>query len=149
MDLILWRHADAADGEPDLARELTLRGHKQAERMARWLSKRLPNDTRVVSSPAKRAQQTALALGPTFTLDDRVAPGAWPSDVLAACGWPAGGSVLVVGHQPTLGRVVSQLLTGQSRDWPLRKGAIIWLRAREREGEGQVVLRAALSAELI
>ena len=149
MDLILWRHADAADGEVDLARELTLRGHKQAERMARWLSKRLPGDARIVSSPAQRARETATALAPNFQVDDRVAPGAWPSDVLAACGWPEGGSVVVVGHQPTLGRIVSQLLTGESRDWSFRQGAIVWLRSREREGDAQVVLRAALTPELI
>jgi phosphohistidine phosphatase len=149
LDLILWRHADAEDGEVDLARELSLRGHKQAERMGRWLSKRLAEGTRVVSSPAQRARQTALALGPQFTVDDRLAPGAWPSDVLAASGWPEGGSVVVVGHQPTLGRVVGQLLVGEPRDWSLRKGAIVWLRSREREGDPQVVLRAALTPELL
>ena len=47
MDLILWRHADAENGEVDLARELSLRGHKQAERMGRWLSKRLAEGTRI------------------------------------------------------------------------------------------------------
>mgnify|MGYP003693557069 CR=1 FL=1 len=26
MDLILWRHAEAEDGSPDLARELTAKG---------------------------------------------------------------------------------------------------------------------------
>ena len=38
MNLILWRHAEAQDAEPDLARELTPRGRKQAERMARKVS---------------------------------------------------------------------------------------------------------------
>ena len=37
MDLILWRHADAEDGMPDLERKLTRKGHKQAEAVARWL----------------------------------------------------------------------------------------------------------------
>ena len=37
MDLILWRHADAeiaSEGEDDLSRELTVKGEKQAVRMA-------------------------------------------------------------------------------------------------------------------
>ena len=33
MDLILWRHAEAEPGEPDLGRRLTAKGLKQAERM--------------------------------------------------------------------------------------------------------------------
>ena len=37
MNLLLWRHAEAQDGDPDLARELTARGRKQAEKMAHWL----------------------------------------------------------------------------------------------------------------
>ena len=31
MDLILWRHADAEDGSPDMARSLTEKGQKLAE----------------------------------------------------------------------------------------------------------------------
>ena len=41
MELILWRHADAEPGDPDLARRLTSKGQKQAERMAAWLGPRL------------------------------------------------------------------------------------------------------------
>ena len=47
----------------DLARSLTPRGHKQAERMAAWLNQRLPETTQVLVSLAQRTQQTALALG--------------------------------------------------------------------------------------
>ena len=39
MDLILWRHAEAhegQEGEDDLLRRLTPRGEKQAARMAAW-----------------------------------------------------------------------------------------------------------------
>ncbi len=34
MDLLLWRHAEAEDGTPDLKRKLTPRGEKQARQMA-------------------------------------------------------------------------------------------------------------------
>ena len=36
MDLLLWRHAEAVEGSPDHARELTERGQRQARRMATW-----------------------------------------------------------------------------------------------------------------
>ena len=35
MDLLLWRHAEAEDGEDDLKRRLTQRGEKQARAMAK------------------------------------------------------------------------------------------------------------------
>ncbi len=36
MELILWRHAEAEPGEPDLGRRLSAKGEKQARRMAEW-----------------------------------------------------------------------------------------------------------------
>jgi len=41
MELILWRHAEAEIGEPDLGRKLTGRGDKQARRVAEWLHAQL------------------------------------------------------------------------------------------------------------
>ena len=134
MELILWRHAEAEGGEPDLARRLTPKGRRQAERMAGWLEARLPEDYQLVASPAARAQETARALSKSIRTVDTVAPGAQPKDILAAAGWPsAGGTVLVVGHQPTLGQAISLLLTGAARPWRLRKGAICWLEQRPGE----------------
>jgi phosphohistidine phosphatase len=57
MDLILWRHADAemaAEGEDDLSRQLTVKGEKQAVRMAAWLDRHLPEGARILVSPARR-----------------------------------------------------------------------------------------------
>src|SRR5689334_6020321 len=106
MDLLLWRHCDAAPGVPDELRPLTPLGAKQAARLARWLEPRLPADCRVIVSPALRAQQTAQALHRDFETDARLASGGGPDAVLAAVNWPqASGTVLVVGHQPTLGQV--------------------------------------------
>src|SRR6185503_3842850 len=102
MDLILWRHAEAVDGQPDLARELTPKGMKQAKALAQWLRSRLPKQTRIIVSPAERTKQTAAALAEEFEIDRKLAPGAPPSAVLAAAGWPDHkGTVVIVGHQPT------------------------------------------------
>lgn len=46
MDLILWRHAQAEAGEPDLGRTLTPYGRKQATRMGAWLDRTLPEGCR-------------------------------------------------------------------------------------------------------
>ena len=153
MDLILWRHAEAVESGaevPDLDRPLTARGERQAARMAAWLNRQLPATTRVLASPARRTQQTAMALERKFRTVPAIAPDALPQAVLEAARWPtAKEPVLVIGHQPTLGLVASQLLTGVAQALAVKKGAVWWLRSREREGEGQVVLVAALTPEQV
>jgi phosphohistidine phosphatase len=148
MDLILWRHAEAEEGGPDLARALTSKGRKQAARVADWLQQRLPAKFALLASPAVRAQQTAEALGVKIKTVERLAPGAGVSDILEAAGWPDHkGTVVLVGHQPDLGNAVAYLLSGSQADWSLKKGALCWVTSRDKEP--QVVLRAAISPDLL
>ena len=148
MELILWRHAEAEDSSPDLARMLTKKGRNQASRMADWLNPRLPQPVRILMSPALRAVQTAQALGRSCEEDTALAPGASVDNVLTAAGWPdADGCVVIVGHQPTLGQVAVRLLTGQGGDIAFRKGGIWWFQSRVREDEGQVLLKAVVSPD--
>lgn len=150
MDLILWRHADAAEGGRDLERKLTAKGHKQAARVSEWLVARLPSRYVVLASPARRARETADALGMKYKIVERLAPGAAPADILEAAGWPRHkGAVVVIGHQPDLGRAAAALLTGEQAQWSVKKGGLWWLNNREREGESQVVVRAVLSPDLL
>jgi phosphohistidine phosphatase len=149
MDLILWRHAEAEPGEPDLGRRLTSKGLKQAERIAAWLDTRLPDTTRILVSPADRSQQTAIALGRKFRTQDEIAPGASVASVLGVAGWPDSREpVLVVGHQPTLGEVAATLLSGEPAPWSVKKGAVWWLSNRTRDGESGVVLRVVIGPDL-
>ena len=105
----------------------------------------------VLVSPARRTQQTAQALGRKFRTVDALAPDAGPDSILAAVRWPdASEPVLVIGHQPTLGLVASRLLGGDpARSWAIKKGGVWWLRLRERDGEGQVVLQAVQSPDCL
>lgn len=150
MDLILWRHADAQDGVPDLQRALTPKGFKQAERMAAWLKSRLPEDCRILVSPATRARQTADALDLRYQVVERIAPGADPTAVLAAAGWPdAERAALVVGHQPTLGLACGLLLCGADSELSIKKGGVVWLSNRVRGGQMQTVIKAVMAPELL
>ena len=98
-----------------------------------------------------RAQQTAAALARAVETEPRVDVGATPHEVLIAAGWPeGGGTVLVVGHQPTLGQVAALALTGVHASWPIKKGAVWWVRRRVRDGAlPQVVLRAVIGPDLV
>lgn len=153
MDLILWRHAEAepeVEGQEDLERALTTKGDRQAQRMAEWLNQRLAESTRVLVSPALRCQQTARALDRSFKTVAALAPDATAEAVLKAARWPGGNEpVLIVGHQPTLGWVAASVLSGEARPWPIKKGAVWWLRERDREDVSQVVLQAVIAPDCL
>lgn len=138
MDLILWRHAEAIDPElmsDDLERFLTPRGERQAQRMAHWLDRMLPQSTRILCSPAKRCEQTVLALGRRYKLREELSPNGQVQDVLELSQWPhSKNPVLVVGHQPYLGQTVAHLLKTQSNECSVKKGAIWWLKSKVKEG---------------
>lgn len=140
MDLILWRHADAGDpvsGHNDLLRGLSPKGRRQAQGMARWLNKHWPAGTRVLVSPAVRTRETAQALGRSFETVPALGPEADVADLLKVADWPdAAQPVLLVGHQPTLGRLAARLLAGREQPWTIRKGCIWWLRSRAGEAAG-------------
>jgi phosphohistidine phosphatase len=151
MDLLLWRHAEAEEGLPDLKRKLTARGEKQAQQLAEWINKHAPKKLRILASPALRCQQTAKALGLPFETDKRLSTDGNVSNLLAAIGWPDGSArgtensaILVIGHQPTLGQTAALLLSGEEANWTIKKGAVWWFSNRTRQGESQTVLRAAI-----
>lgn len=161
MQLILWRHAQAEDtsnacGDPrqrDLARELTNKGEKQAKLTAQWLRPRLPPGAVVLASPAIRTVQTAQQLSPNVERVAGLAPDVEPRSVLELVGWPGRGmderTVVIVGHQPTLGRIASILLTGgMERDIGVRKSAAWWFECSSRGEMSGVSLRAVFDAGL-
>lgn len=150
MDLILWRHAEAVEAAPgmdDLSRVLTSKGERHAARMAQWLDEHLPAQTRVLVSPAVRTRQTVQDLRRQVTITPALAPRHGLSELLTATGWPqAGETVMVVGHQPTLGLALSHLVGGvpvaQAQSWRIRKAGLWWLRCERPSNDrpGVVVL---------
>lgn len=136
MHIILWRHAEAepASGtrsDPrldDLMRELTPRGHQQAENTAAWLEARLSADARVLVSPARRTLQTAGALKRESETIDALAPDASWAQALAAISAHAAhcSAIVAVGHQPTIGQLAHYLLLGDSNDLAFAKGSAWW-----------------------
>jgi phosphohistidine phosphatase len=152
VQLILWRHAEAeeANGKDDMARSLTKKGHRQAERMAKWLRARIGDDCRILVSPSKRTLQTVAPLDREFAVENSVSTDASAKGVLKAAGWPGNArDVVVVGHQPTLGEVASILLLGEEGGTAIRKGAVWWFEARATGGKMNAVLKAVLSPDLL
>ncbi len=153
MNLLLWRHAEAQEWEQDcddMQRPLTARGEKQATRMAKWLDRQLPDATRVWVSPARRTEQTAMALGRKYKIRPELVPTCTAAELLELVQWPdARGTALVIGHQPYLGQTIAGLLGLSESECAVRKGAVWWLRNREREAGAQTVVVTVQSPEVL
>lgn len=149
MELILWRHAEAEDGVPDAERKLTNKGLGQAKSMANWLKEKLPENIRVIVSPTKRTQQTAMALGCDFETSREIAPGASADMILAAAGWPNEEGVVVVGHQPTLGEVAALLISDYPEGLSVKKGAVWWFSCKKTQSAKKIVLRTVISPDML
>lgn len=160
MDLILWRHAEAQELSPevktedfarlDLARALTGRGQKHAARVAAWLDRQLTDTARILVSPALRCEQTALNVGRKFKTCEQLGPDKNAQDLLELVQWPdSKTTVVVVGHQPTLGQVAALLLGLSNSDLSVRKGGLWWLRHRRRDGKPQTLLLTVQTPDLL
>ncbi len=123
MRIYIVRHGEAelaALGSSDAGRKLTAKGQRQAERLGAALRVLGEVPAVVLTSPLPRARQTAeravKAMAdkrsrPPIRVLDRLAPGAYAGDVLAAIPSEPQ-SVMLVGHQPTLGALVGALIGG-------------------------------------
>jgi len=155
FNLILWRHAEAEFGTPDTQRKLTPKGMLQAQRTAQWLRKRLADNVRVISSPAIRTLQTAQTLSLPIEESHQLFTDATASDVLSAAGWPTqlgnhGDTIILVGHQPSLGRAAAFLLSGVEANWEFEKSALWWFtcQLQNETHVRHVSLRAAIDPTL-
>lgn len=150
MELILWRHAEAHQGMPDLTRALSGKGRKQASKIASWLDANLPSSCRILVSPAARTVQTAEALGRKFRIHPDLGIDSTPEKILQAANWPNSREpVLIVGHQPLLGQIAALLLAGEQHDWRIRRGNVWWFAQRERDGLSHTYLRTVMTPELL
>jgi len=150
VELYFLRHAKAASravwDRDDSERPLTEQGCEQAARVAGFIARLgLPIDA-IVSSPYKRAYETAdimaqhLNMRDKLVSDERVAPGfrlEELADILQD--HPDAGAAMFVGHEPDLSDIVAQLVGGrvvfkkggiayvECADASLKKATLVWL----------------------
>lgn len=141
-NLIIWRHAEAevqSDSGHDSDRALTKRGRKDAAKIAKWLYKHLPEHTELLCSPARRCLQTADALHALNHIEVKIAEClSLEGDVTHLLKWlgsqDSAQTIVLVGHQPNLGMLISQLLGLHHRACEVKKGAVWWLKQRKADG---------------
>ena len=115
--LYIVRHADAGDPSewigPDAERPLSSKGVKQAARLAAALVAAGTNVGSLRTSPARRCTETcaviAAALETTATIDDQLADGPTAAHVAKLLARRGHDALLLVGHPPHLGNLVTEL----------------------------------------
>jgi phosphohistidine phosphatase len=136
VELVIVRHAIAEErdafaesGRDDALRPLTADGARKMRRASRGLHEVLPSVDAIVSSPLVRAKETAEILRREYEMDDvRVAdvlePGTPVRDVANWLAKHDGKVVMIVGHEPQLGRLVTYFVSGIDRSSvDLKKGS--------------------------
>ena len=153
MNLLIWRHADAAPGKPDALRPLTPLGHQQAKKISAWIKIHVPGPYRVIGSPAVRARDTAAALTTQYEAIPELGYGletATGAAILKAAGWSqTTGTVIFVGHQPTVGNVNALLLSGTESDTNMQGGSLWWYSNEMPDYQGVTLLRAVVSHDFL
>ena len=152
MDCILLRHGIAVEREEwegqDADRPLTRLGIKRVAQVAAGMSRLDVQPTHVLSSPLKRAVETAmiahssLRVRSAVQIVDALLPDAPPSQLLSILhDLPPESCVLCIGHEPQLGMTASVLLSGRATtSFPLKKAGacLIDLPAPAKPGHGRL-----------
>ncbi len=116
MLLYLLRHADADTPAPsDDARALSEKGNTQAQKVARFCEAHDMHLSLVLTSPVRRAHETAVIIAEKMRADLILAPwlacGMHPASALEELSaYRSQGSVMIVGHEPDFSQFAAHLL---------------------------------------
>jgi phosphohistidine phosphatase len=139
MELVILRHGKAGPAEhgiPDRDRAITGKGIEDIRKVARWLLSHDLIFDMIITSPLKRARETAEIVSlqssrkSPVTVWEILSPGGSPEEILQAIGGMAEDSViLLVGHEPDLSRLVSRIIAGDDNaSIALAKGGMAYIK---------------------
>ena len=120
MRLYLVRHAEAEEGDVDVERQLTEQGRADARRLAEALRAMNLSVSEVWHSGYPRAAQTAEAVaqplrGATVKPQEGITPFDRTRPIARTINRrEAGAGLMIVGHEPFLGKLASRLVTGRA-----------------------------------
>lgn len=158
MQLYLMRHGIAEDGQPglpDSSRALTGEGRRKLKVVLAAAAKAGTKPTLILSSPYKRARQTAdlaadaLGYSGQIVESSDLTPEAAPEEMWSAIrDFASEPSILVTGHQPSLGYLLAFVLGTPSLHVDFKKGAIAYVELPQISARPQGVLEWMLTAKL-
>ncbi|MBL8878418.1 MAG: phosphohistidine phosphatase SixA [Phycisphaerales bacterium] len=151
MRLLLMRHGVAVEpGDPafpsDHDRPLSPQGRKRTIATVRGMLELGIKPDRIVTSPLRRARQTAEIVAAEFSIGGGqlsesagLTPDADPQQIAREVrGYSADECVVLIGHEPHLSMLASHLLTGESdgMDILLKKAAVCGIELSGGEARG-------------
>ena len=156
MEIWLLRHAAAeerAESGRDADRALSEDGHRRAKAVASGLAELKPGIELILTSPYRRARQTAepvaraLRLNAQLRETEALEPSSDPEEILGELREGPAQVILLVGHEPHLGALLGRLVSGRAGlEIPMKKAALARLTW---EGSGPAALRALLPARIL
>jgi phosphohistidine phosphatase len=160
MRLILFRHGpagerDASRWPDDSLRPLSPRGAERTRAAARGLERIEPGVSGIVTSPLARALGTAAILEEVFedaTIErlDALSPGGSYRQVIEhAAAWGGDGPLVLVGHEPDLGKLAGVLLFGAPTPLPLKKAGACAIDFDDAPAAGKGRLRWFLTPRML
>ena len=141
MDIYVIRHAIAEPRGPevdDTLRDITGKGRDRFRKVVEGLGAMGVAFDRVLTSPWRRALETAILLAPLATDEPEVTEAlAEPPDpdFLAGLETEEETVVALVGHEPWTSEIVAWLTTGNPSDadaFVMKKGGVAWLSGEPR-----------------
>lgn len=156
MEIWLLRHAAAeerAESGRDADRALSEDGHRRAREVARGLAELDSGIELILTSPYRRARQTAEPVARALRLTSKLRetqalePSSDPDEILGEVRAEPAQVILLVGHEPHLGALLGRLVSGRAGlEIPMKKAALARLTW---EGSGPATLRALLPARIL
>ncbi len=113
MEIYIVRHGDASEGDIDELRGLSEKGKKQAKKAGKILKNLNVKMDEIFSSPLTRAIQTAeiIAKETDFKNEIKITellnPLSNPDEILNHLNYLNKDKILIVGHQPFLGKMLA------------------------------------------
>ena len=118
MQLLIFRHGiaqDAAGDQSDADRALTDEGIERTAAAARGLARIIDPPRTILTSPRKRAVQTADIVGQVFDVEPQIFPVLGEGDardIYEMVTARSDESLMLVGHEPDLSQLVELICTG-------------------------------------
>lgn len=157
MLLYLLRHGDA-DSPPALAdheRPLSMRGQKEIETVARFLTKTNTTINTIITSPLVRARETGSIVQQSLRTrevltSEFLVPGADYSNLFSELSNQSEPAILLVGHEPHLSAMISILASGsETSHIEIKKGSLACLAVQKPLQRGAGVLRWIIPVSLM
>lgn len=157
MNIYLIRHGDSEKSsvdKKDFDRELTPQGRSVTSNAALFWKKIIPAFDYIISSPYKRAVQTAEIIAGNFGLlneiitDKKLSPGSSTEDLIEIARAYNCNNIALVGHQPDMSEHLSALISASGIKVEFKKSSIAKISFGSRVRMGRGTLEFLIPADI-